>query len=105
MLKISDLIKELEEFKEKHGDLIVVSKEDGFGGYAMLEAAGLCEYTEGITGYEVAHGGEDGSVTDEMIYSLFPNWDGNHDELENDVDEKYEAKIAILATGNLIYST
>jgi len=102
MIRISNLIDELEAFKELNGDLIVVSKEDGFGGYAICASAGICEETENVGGYEVAHGGEGGMVTDEMITELFPDWDGDHDRLDA---EDPQVSVAVLAVGNMICST
>jgi len=94
-MKISELIKELEEFKAKHGDLVVVSKEDGMGGYGMLLSEGISKYPDTINGYHF----ED--IDDEQnIKKVFPEWDGNEDTLDD-----LEVKVAILYTGDTLYST
>jgi hypothetical protein len=80
-MKISKLIKELEKFKNLHGDAEVLTRIDGFGGYGIHNCGGISE--DQLYPSEFYEGGEDGNVTDTTIKELFPEWNGDHETLDN----------------------
>jgi hypothetical protein len=94
---ISELINELEEYKKTHGDLLVVSRSDGFGGYAMSLSGGI--YCKGSP--DTINGWDFEDIDDELgIKSVFPDWDGTEDSL----DELSE-DVVVLCAGSNIYTT
>ena len=98
-MKITDLIKKLEDIKEKDGDVPIVVKHDGFGGYGILICDGVIQTT--ISPWAMAEGGEYGNITDKDIRIFFPNWDGNDDSL----DTMDKAKCVCINGGKLIYAS
>lgn len=95
MIRISELIKTLEELKDKHGDVPVLTKEDGFGGYAIHEAALPDDYELFISDFF-----EEGSNT-EKAKEFFPEWNGE----DNTIDDIKPITCVCMYTGSTIYST
>lgn len=85
MIRISQLIEQLEKYKAKRGDVVVLTIEHGCGGHAVSFSGGLCDTTNhnehNILPSEFHEGGEDGRWTDKQIKEIFPAWDGDHDTL------------------------
>ena len=92
-MKISELINQLEELKNEHGDIEVLTKEDGFGGYAMHTC-------EGTNTHEI-YPGDLYETGDESVKEFFPEWDGDEDTLED-----FEPiNCAVILSGHVLYST
>lgn len=96
-MKISELIKELEEFKTNNGDLEILTREDGFGGYAMHTCDGVENRTSKLYAYECNENGSN----EKIIKKLFPQWDGNDDSL----DDIEPISCAVISSGTMLYAT
>jgi hypothetical protein len=98
-MKISDLIKQLEAAKEKHGDIHVFTKEYGMGGEAYYTCGGVSKHTEAIYPGDIL---EHMQLSEAEIKELFPEYNGDEDTLEK--MPGYSVGI-VIAGGNLIYAT
>tara|TARA_R110000772_G_scaffold20466_5_gene57010 strand:+ start:157589 stop:157870 length:282 start_codon:yes stop_codon:yes gene_type:complete len=87
-MKISELIKDLEEMKNEHGDLTVMLEEDG---YELL----LCDKisVETVGWYHIEN-----VYNIDLIKEVFTEWDGNEDTLE-----KFETKVISIHNRDLLY--
>jgi hypothetical protein len=99
-MNISSLIEKLEEFKEKYGDIPVLTKQDGFGGYGIYDCDGVREWT--VHPYEFSSGGENGQITKRLTQRFFPEWDGVSDDTLESLNNK---KCVCLCSGTLIYAS
>ena len=81
-MKISELIKQLENFKNEHGDAPVVTLNEGFGGYGVYLCSGIGT-KEKISPWYLMDGGENGNLSNEDILKIIPDWDGKQESLEN----------------------
>ena len=93
-MKISDLIKELEEVKEKKGNLEILTRDNGFGGYAMHTCNGLSNTN--LYAYECAENGNE-----EIIKELFPEWNGKDESL----DDLTPIPCVVINSGTMLYAT
>jgi len=93
-MKISTLIKQLEEIKEKYGDLPILIYEQGFGGHALL-TFGRCEKSEMYAGSLL----EDDNLDEKQVKEIIPEYDGNEDSLDKDFD------YVQISGGSMIYSS
>lgn len=99
MIKVSELIKQLQEFQEKHGDLPVIFKHEGYGGYAMNTILKL-DNSVGKIDPDYIDMIED---NDQDIKELFPQWSGDSEDFFE--GEFNPAKCAVLKHGKMLYAT
>lgn len=90
-MKISQLIEQLEELKKMHGDVPMLIRVTGFGGYAMHTVDSVSETSLCTGDFE-----EEDNFTEEEIKEMLPTYDPEKD------DEFVCAEIEI---GSLIYAT
>lgn len=87
-MKVSELIKQLEDFKNKNGDVPVLLKEEGFDGYGVST---------------LSH------VSEDEIYPEYIDFEGYNIENPSDFnftgDSDDPVKCLILTAGQLLYST
>jgi hypothetical protein len=102
MIRVSKLIKELQElqeFEKKHGNVPVLMREDGMGGHAMFFVDGVCSNPTEIGLYDF----EDIDDNEEKVKALFPDWDGDAETVyESDMKP---VKCLEISTGEMLYST
>lgn len=99
-MKISKLIAKLEKAKEKHGDIEVFIREEGFGGYAVHECTGLEQGKEEIELYDCLE-----SRNAEELKDYFPDVILNDDgEPINEYDVKPLVGV-VIAVGIRFYAT
>ena len=91
-MTISELITELEKFKEVHGDVMVTTKEEGFGGYAVNRTYGISEDT--IYAYDVE------AESPRLTKELFPEWD----ETDDGLDLLEPLKVVNIKSGQRLYA-
>lgn len=104
-MKISELIKELESAKEKHGDIQIYLIEYGFGGEAYYLCKGIKKTTEGFHVHDFyPEEMLDGNMNESEIKNLIPSYNGNKESLCETGDKNIVNGI-IIDRGSLIYST
>ena len=93
-MKALEMIKALSELVEKHGDLTIVGKEKGFGGYAMhlVDKPSSQPITIGTYDFE-------DEPDEETMKELFPGL-----EFDEDMPD-IEVKCIQISFGSIIYST
>ena len=82
MIRISHLLKSLEDIKAKHGDLVVFTKFEGMGGYALSLAEGP---TDDDDVFEVHPSCFEDEPDAHIVKELWPEkeWDGELESLDN----------------------
>ena len=96
-MRISELITKLQEIEKEHGDLTVLSQEDGFGGYSMNTLSEKVSI-ETISLSSLLYSEE--GVDEEVGKQLFPEWDGDPDS-----DQDLALNCLVLNTGYFLYAT
>ena len=99
MIRVSKLIKELQEFEKKHGNVPVLMREDGYGGHAMHYISGVENHPTKI----YPHSFEDIDKDDPKVKALFPKWDGDPESLWN--SEMEPIKCLEIGAGDILYAT
>ena len=98
-MKISDLIKQLEKFRDENGDVPVVTQYSGMGGYAISTCARISLTT--ISPLYMEDCGENGNIKDKDIIDIFPDWDGT----QKSIKTMDRAKCVCIEGGTLIYAS
>jgi len=95
-MKASELINKLNKLIEEHGDLNIYTKQDGFGGYMILELSDNVE----LDTLNIGEILDEGNLEPDEIKKIFTEWNGDY---ESDVD--YETDIIVINNANILYST
>jgi hypothetical protein len=99
MIRISQLIKELQQFEKKYGNLPVLMREDGMGGHAMIYVSGVDKSPTRIHPSDF----EDVDDNEPKVLALFPDWDGEPESLL-DSDMK-SVKCVEIGIGEMLFAT
>lgn len=97
-MRIKELIAKLEEINQKHGDILVSIRVDGFGGHGLYTTE-----NRNLSIYGIYPGELEEYFDEDVAREYFPASEGDLERLENLPDDEVET--VVISCGTLIYST
>ena len=97
MMRISKLLKILEEVKQKKGDILVGTVEHGFGGYAL----NMAKESKVDDIYKFTPYDKEEEFDESTRMELWPDWDGEEETMK----DAGEINIFVLHADQNIYTS